>query len=110
MSASRRVRSSRAMVLISSIAMPGCRACTVCRAGRTKYLPRISGAVTRTQAAREAGIASPLIDDCYALFNETQALGLGEDDMVAVIRAIEQRTAARGEWPTRSRGSAGPSN
>ncbi len=46
------------------------------------------------QAAREAGIASPVIDDCYALFNETQALGLGDADMVAVIRAIEQRTEA----------------
>ncbi len=46
-------------------------------------------------AAREAGVASPLIDDCYALYNETQALGLGGADMVAVIRAIERRTASR---------------
>jgi 3-hydroxyisobutyrate dehydrogenase len=45
-------------------------------------------------AAREAGIASPLLDVCLALFGETQALGLGGTDMVAVIRAIEQRTAA----------------
>ncbi len=47
-----------------------------------------------TEAAREAGIASPLIDVCHALYGETQALGLGAADMIAVIRAIEQRTAA----------------
>ena len=46
------------------------------------------------EAAREARIASPLIDVCFALYGETQALGLGEEDMVAVIRAIEGRTAA----------------
>jgi 3-hydroxyisobutyrate dehydrogenase len=45
------------------------------------------------EAAREARIASPLIDVCFALYGETEALGLGDDDMVAVIRAIEQRTA-----------------
>jgi 3-hydroxyisobutyrate dehydrogenase len=43
--------------------------------------------------AREAGIASPLLDVCHALYGETQALGLGEEDMVAVIQAIAQRTA-----------------
>jgi len=45
-------------------------------------------------AAREASIASPLLDVCHALYGETQAAGLGDTDMVAVIRAIEQRTAA----------------
>lgn len=45
-------------------------------------------------AARKAGIASPLLDICHALYSETQALGLDGADMVAVIRAIEQRTAA----------------
>jgi 3-hydroxyisobutyrate dehydrogenase len=45
-------------------------------------------------AAREAGIASPLLDVCHALYGETEALGLGGADMIAVIRAIEQRTAA----------------
>jgi 3-hydroxyisobutyrate dehydrogenase len=44
-------------------------------------------------AAREAGIASPLLDVCYALYGETAALGLNEADMIAVIRAIERRTA-----------------
>jgi 3-hydroxyisobutyrate dehydrogenase len=46
------------------------------------------------EAAREAGIASPLLDVCHSLYQETQALGLGSDDMIAVIRAIEQRTSA----------------
>ncbi len=45
-------------------------------------------------AAREAGIASPIIDACHALYGETQSLGLGGADMIAVIRAIEKRTAA----------------
>ena len=44
------------------------------------------------QAAREAGIASPLIDVCFALYGETESLGLGDEDMIAVIRAIERRT------------------
>lgn len=42
-------------------------------------------------AAREAGIASPLLDVCHALYGETKCLGLDNADMVAVIRAIEQR-------------------
>lgn len=45
------------------------------------------------EAAREARVASPLLDVCHALYAETQALGLGSADMIAVIRAIEQRTA-----------------
>ena len=45
------------------------------------------------EAARAAGIASPLLDVCHALYAETEALGLGEADMVAVIRAIEARSA-----------------
>jgi 3-hydroxyisobutyrate dehydrogenase len=43
---------------------------------------------------QEARVASPLLDVCHALYAETLALGLGGADMVAVIRAIEQRTAA----------------
>jgi 3-hydroxyisobutyrate dehydrogenase len=44
-------------------------------------------------AAREARIASPLLDVCHALYGETEAMGFGNDDMIAVIRAIAQRTA-----------------
>lgn len=46
------------------------------------------------EAAREAGIASPLIDVCLTLYGQTEALGHGDQDMIAVIRAIEHRTAA----------------
>lgn len=44
------------------------------------------------EAARSAGLASPLLDASHALYGETEALGLGTSDMVAVIRAMEQRT------------------
>jgi len=45
-----------------------------------------------TAAAREAGLASPLIDVCHTLFGETLQLGEDDSDMVAVLRAIETRT------------------
>ena len=48
------------------------------------------------EAAREAGVASPLLDVCHALYAETLALGHGQEDMVAVLRAIEARTDAAG--------------
>jgi 3-hydroxyisobutyrate dehydrogenase len=44
------------------------------------------------EAARKSQLASPLLDACHALYDETQALGLGYSDMVAVLRAIEART------------------
>jgi 3-hydroxyisobutyrate dehydrogenase len=44
------------------------------------------------EAARDSGVASPLVDVCHALYRETVALGQGESDMVAVVRAIEART------------------
>ncbi|MFF9018677.1 NAD(P)-dependent oxidoreductase [Streptomyces eurythermus] len=44
-------------------------------------------------AARDARLASPLLDVCHALFRETVARGHGGEDMVAVLRAIEARTA-----------------
>lgn len=49
-------------------------------------------------AAREAGLASPLLDICHALYGETVAQGHGAEDMVAVLHAIEARTeeATRG--------------
>lgn len=46
------------------------------------------------EAARASGTASPLLDVCHALFEETVSLGHGGEDMVAVLRAIEARTAA----------------
>lgn len=44
------------------------------------------------EAARAAGLATPLLDVCHALYGETVALGYGDADMVAVARAIERRT------------------
>jgi 3-hydroxyisobutyrate dehydrogenase len=43
------------------------------------------------EVARNAGIASPLLDVCHALYGEALALGLGAADMVAVLKAIEER-------------------
>lgn len=42
--------------------------------------------------AREAGIASPLLDLCHALFAETEASGRGALDMAVVLCVIEGRT------------------
>ncbi|MGW2619534.1 NAD(P)-dependent oxidoreductase [Streptomyces sp. NPDC001500] len=46
------------------------------------------------RAAREAGLASPLLDVCHALYGETVAQGHGGEDMAAVLRALEARTEA----------------
>jgi 3-hydroxyisobutyrate dehydrogenase len=43
-------------------------------------------------AARAAGVATPLLDQSHALFGEAVAAGHGGEDMIAVIRAIEART------------------
>lgn len=48
-----------------------------------------------TEAARDAAIASPLLDACHVLYGEALALGLGGVDMVAVLQAIEARSHAR---------------
>jgi 3-hydroxyisobutyrate dehydrogenase len=45
-----------------------------------------------TDAAESAGIASPLMDVCQALFGETAALGLQGSDMSAVLKAIQARS------------------
>jgi 3-hydroxyisobutyrate dehydrogenase len=53
-----------------------------------------------TAAVRDAGIASPLLGVCEELYDEAVALDNGGLDMIAVIRAIERRTAsARCTWP-----------
>ncbi|CAM5260430.1 NAD(P)-dependent oxidoreductase OS=Streptomyces tendae OX=1932 GN=GUR47_02110 PE=3 SV=1 [Streptomyces tendae] len=51
------------------------------------------------EAARAAGLASPLLDAARALFEETVSLGHGGEDMVAVLRALEARTAELGRLP-----------
>jgi 3-hydroxyisobutyrate dehydrogenase len=44
------------------------------------------------EAARKAELASPVLDVCHALFGETVAQGHGDEDMVAVLHALETRT------------------
>jgi 3-hydroxyisobutyrate dehydrogenase len=44
------------------------------------------------EAARKAGLASPLLDACHALYGEAVAQGHGDEDMVAVLHALETRT------------------
>src|SRR5690606_26735239 len=44
------------------------------------------------EAARKARLASPLLDVCHTLYDETVALGHGGEDMVTVLRALEART------------------
>lgn len=46
-------------------------------------------------AAREAGIATPLLDVCHELFAETDASGRGSLDMAAVLCAIEERDPSK---------------
>jgi 3-hydroxyisobutyrate dehydrogenase len=60
------------------------------------------------EAARSAGVATPVIDVCFDLYAETVDLGHGSADMAAVITALEARTssgAAAGR--PRSDGGAG---
>ncbi|MEW2611238.1 NAD(P)-dependent oxidoreductase [Streptomyces sp. NPDC047880] len=47
------------------------------------------------EAARGAGLMSPLLDVCHALYDETVQQGHGDLDMVAVLHAMETRTAKR---------------
>lgn len=47
------------------------------------------------EAARNANLASPLLDVCFDLYSETVELGHGQADMAAVVHAIEARTEAR---------------
>lgn len=50
------------------------------------------------EAARKAGIASPLLDVCHSLFGVTQEQGYGTEDMAAVVRAIEIQTRNLPNW------------
>lgn len=48
------------------------------------------------EAAKRAGIASPLLDNCLYLYREAEGLGLSGRDMIAVLASLEQLTAAAG--------------
>ncbi|WP_454689170.1 NAD(P)-dependent oxidoreductase [Achromobacter aloeverae] len=45
------------------------------------------------ESARRIGTATPILDACLDLYKETEAIGSGKLDMVAVIQAMERRTA-----------------
>jgi 3-hydroxyisobutyrate dehydrogenase len=45
-------------------------------------------------AARAAGVAAPMVELADQLYLETLELGYGAEDMAAVVRALEKRTAA----------------
>jgi 3-hydroxyisobutyrate dehydrogenase len=45
------------------------------------------------EAARASDTASPLLDVCHTLFAEAERLGHGQEDMIAVLRAIEARSS-----------------
>jgi len=44
------------------------------------------------EAARKAGLVTPLLDICHALYGEAVQQGHGDEDMVAVLHALESRT------------------
>lgn len=44
------------------------------------------------EAARAAGVPTPLLDACYSLFGTTVSLGHGASDMIAVLQAIRSLT------------------
>jgi 3-hydroxyisobutyrate dehydrogenase len=48
------------------------------------------------EAARAAGVASPVLDVCHQLYAETAGLGHGGLDMAAVVHAIAARDAQTG--------------
>jgi len=54
------------------------------------------------EAARDAGIASPLMDACLSLYSETEGLGFAENDMIAVIQAIDARSERVSDQPRNS--------
>ncbi|MGP3534684.1 NAD(P)-dependent oxidoreductase [Microbacterium sp. RD1] len=53
-------------------------------------------------AARDGGTATPLIDVCVALYDETSGLGHADADMAAVIAALRARTKSAAEPPPRT--------
>ena len=44
------------------------------------------------ETARATHVSSPVMDTCYALYEEAAALGLDDADMAAVVRAFEARS------------------
>jgi 3-hydroxyisobutyrate dehydrogenase len=60
------------------------------------------------EAARQAGIASPLLDVCHGLYDAASRMGHGRDDMVAVLHALQARTDSAGQHAAVPDGGAEP--
>jgi len=54
----------------------------------------LKNAMLMADAARKGSFASPLVDVCRSLLEETMELGGEKLDMIGMIRAIERRTAS----------------
>ncbi|MGW0425252.1 NAD(P)-dependent oxidoreductase [Streptomyces sp. NPDC003015] len=89
--------------LLRDVLDAGPMASAVSRVKGTKLLARdftVQAAATNVlennrliaEAARKAGLTSPLLDACHALYGEAVAQGHGDDDMVAVLHALETRS------------------
>jgi 3-hydroxyisobutyrate dehydrogenase len=46
-------------------------------------------------AARKAGVATPILDVCHRLLQATCDMGFGAEDLVAIIRALEESSPPR---------------
>lgn len=42
--------------------------------------------------ARQAGVVTPLVDACVALYEQTLCVGHDDSDVVPVVHALEPRT------------------
>jgi 3-hydroxyisobutyrate dehydrogenase len=91
--------------LLRDVLDAGPMASAVSRVKGTKLLARdftVQAAATNVlennrliaEAARKSGLASPLLDACHSLYAEAVEQGYGDEDMVAVLRALESRTDA----------------
>jgi 3-hydroxyisobutyrate dehydrogenase len=58
---------------------------------QASILSALANANLTYTAARAAGASTPLLSECISLYLETRALGAGELDLVAVIKAMEAR-------------------
>jgi 3-hydroxyisobutyrate dehydrogenase len=58
---------------------------------QASILSALANANLTHTAARAAGASTPLLSECISLYHETRALGAGELDLIAVIKAMEAR-------------------
>jgi 3-hydroxyisobutyrate dehydrogenase len=96
-------RSGLDVALLMSVLDAGPMASDVSRVKGTKLATRdfsVQAAISNvrestrliTSGARAAGIASPLIDVCHALFAEARSIGLDGADIAGVLGAFEERS------------------